>query len=66
MHFKNYFLKLKMPTFYYSDLIIIYVNNSKNIRRLRSVKFLLILNAFASALAPSSPILLPPKIIMTK
>ena len=55
-----------MPTFYYSDIIIIYGNNSKSIPRLRSVKFLLILSTSARTFAPSSPILFSPKIIMKK
>ena len=64
--FRNYFFKLIMSTFYYSDIIIIYVNNNKNIHRLRWAKFLLSFSASASAFAPSSPILLLSKIIMTK
>ena len=56
-----------MQTFYYSDrtIVIIYVNYSKNIPRLRLLKFLLSLSASANALAPSKPISLSPK-IMTK
>ena len=56
-----------MPTFYYSDkillIVITYVNHSKNIHKFSLVKFLLSLRASASAFAPSSPILLPPKIM---
>ena len=60
MPFWNYFIKLKLHTFYYSDriIVIIYVNNSKNMPRLMSVKLVLTLSASARALAPSSPILL--------
>ena len=55
-----------MLTYCYSGIIIIYVNNSKNIHRLRWDKFLLSFSASASAFAPSAPILLLPKIIMAK
>ena len=60
----NYILKLKMPSFDYSDgiIVIIYVNNIKNIHRLRCVKFLLSLSASESAFAASSSILLSSKI----
>ena len=64
--FRNYFLKLIIPTYYYSDIIIIYVNNSKNIPSYRLVKFLLSLSTSASAFVPSVPISLPSNIIMTK
>ena len=66
MHFRNYFSKLKMPTYYYSEIIIIYVNNSNNIHSVRLVKFLLSLSASASAFAPFTPISFCSKIIMTK
>ena len=61
--FRNYLLKVKIPTLYYSDIIIIYVNNRKNIRKSRLAKFLLNFSASASAFAPYGPILLLPKII---
>ena len=57
--FLKLFIKIKnLITFYYSDIIIIYGNNSKNIHRLRLAKLLLSFSASASAYAPSSPILL--------
>ena len=65
MHFRNYFLKLKMPTFYYSDRIriIICLNNTKSLPRFISVKFLLNLSASANTFAPVTPSQLPPKIL---
>ena len=68
MHFLNYFAKLKMTTFGYSDRIIVIficVNNCKNKLRLLPVKFLLSMSTSASAFAPSLPILFCTK-IMTK
>ena len=55
-----------MQAFYYSDriIVIIYVNNSKNIPRSRLVKFLLSFSASTSALAPSTPISLKTKIMI--
>ena len=64
--FRNYFLKLKMPKFYYSDKIIISVNNNKNIPRLSWAKFMLSYSASAIDFATSSPILFRAKRIMTK
>ena len=66
MHFWNYLVKLKIPTPYYSDVIIviIYANNSKHIQRLNLDKFLLNLSASASAIAPLTPILLSSKIMI--
>ena len=57
MHFKDS-LKLKFPTLDYSAriIVIIYVNNSKNIHNLSLVKFLLSFSASASAFAPFAQI----------
>ena len=65
MNFINFFQKLKMPTFDYSDKIIvmIYVKYSNYIPRLSLVKFLFSLSASASAIEPSSPIIFLPKIM---
>ena len=67
MLYRNNFLKLKMSAFNYSDriIVIICVNNCKNIHRLRLVKFLFSLSTSASAFAPSTQISFRPK-IMTK
>ena len=64
--FRNYFLKLKIPIIYESDIIIIYVNDNNNIHKLRWSKFLSSFNSSASAFAPYTPILLKSKITMIK
>ena len=65
MNLSGYLIKLEMQPFYYPDRIveIIYVKNNKNILKLRLLKFVLSLSASASALIPSTPILLFPKIM---
>ena len=68
--YKYVFLKLVLkiikPTFYYSEIIIIYVNNCIYLPISRSVKFLFSLSASASAFAPAALMLLLSIIIMTK
>ena len=64
MHFKNYFIKIKNAKIYYSDrtILIICVNNIKNLPRSRIIKVLLNLSISANAFALSTPILLFSKI----
>ena len=66
MHFKNYVLKIKNANILLFSLNYwnnIYVNNSKNIPSAKSVNLVLSLRALPSAFAPSSQILLFPKIM---